>query len=101
VASELTPTQIKAYRLADNRVADESSFDNALLALEIADFSSLNFSVELTGFDADELMAISAMGNATSEGLTEDDVAPPVPSSPVTQLGDLWIRGNHKVLCGD
>jgi ParB-like chromosome segregation protein Spo0J len=48
VALDLTPTQIKAYRLADNRVADESSFDNALLALEIADLSSLNFNVELT-----------------------------------------------------
>jgi ParB-like chromosome segregation protein Spo0J len=51
VASDLSPTQIKAYRLADNRVADESSFDNALLALEIADLSALTFNVELTGFD--------------------------------------------------
>jgi DNA modification methylase len=46
-------------------------------------------------------MAISAMGNATSDGLTEDDAAPPTPSFPVTDLGDLWMLGNHKMLCGD
>jgi ParB-like nuclease domain len=101
VASDLSPTQIKAYRLADNRLADESSFDDGLLALEIADLRALNFDVQLTGFNADELMAISAMRNATSEGLTEDDAVPPTPSFPVTELGDLWTLGNHRILCGD
>src|SRR5690349_13687307 len=97
VASDLNRTQIKAYRLADNRVADESCFDDELLALEIADLSSFNFNVELTGFDVDELMAISAIGNATSEGLTQDDAAPPTPSFRVTAPGDVWILGNHRI----
>jgi DNA modification methylase len=101
VAAELTPTQIKAYRLADNRVADESSFDDALLALEIADLNALNFDVQLTGFDADELMAISAIGNASSEGVTDEDEVPSTPGQPVTVEGDFWTLGNHRLLCGD
>jgi DNA modification methylase len=101
VASELTATQIKAYRLADNRVNQESSFDNELLALELAELKLEDYELELTGFDLSELCGLEALGNSTSEGLTEDDAAPAVPEFPITEPGDLWTLGNHRLLCGD
>jgi ParB-like chromosome segregation protein Spo0J len=60
VVSELTPTQIKAYRLADNRVNQESSFDNELLVLELAELKVEDYELELTGFDLSELCALEA-----------------------------------------
>jgi hypothetical protein len=101
VASELTPMQIKAYRLADNRVAMESSFDDDLLALELADLKLEDFALELTGFDPDELAGLEALGNSTEEGLTDEDEVPPTPKKPVTFVGDVWTLGNHRLLCGD
>jgi DNA modification methylase len=101
VASELTPMQIKAYRLTDNRVAMESSFDDDLLALELADLKLEDFALELTGFDADELAGLEALRNSTGEGLTDEDQVPPTPKEPVTLEGDVWTLGNHRLLCGD
>jgi DNA modification methylase len=101
VAAELTPTQIKAYRLADNRVNQESSFDNELLVLELAELKVEDYELELTGFDLSELCAFEALGNSTSEGLTDEDEVPPIPELPVTVEGDLWTLGNHRLLCGD
>jgi DNA modification methylase len=101
IASELSPTQIKAYRLADNRLALETSFDNDLLALELAELKLEDFALELTGFDLDELTAMEALGNSTEEGFTDEDEVPPTPETPVTVEGDLWTLGNHRLLCGD
>jgi DNA modification methylase len=101
IASELSPTQIKAYRLADNRLALEASFDNDLLALELAELKLEDFAMELTGFDLDELAAMEALGNSTDEGLTDEDEVPPTPETPVTAEGDVWTLGNHRLLCGD
>jgi DNA modification methylase len=101
IASELSPTQIKAYRLADNRLALEASFDNDLLALELAELRLDDFALELTGFDPDELATMEALGNSTDEGLTDEDEVPPTPETPVTAEGDLWTLGNHRLLCGD
>jgi len=101
VASELTPIQIKAYRLADNRVNQESSFDSELLALELADLKLEDFALELTGFNLDELAAMEALGNATSGGLTDEDAVPEPLCFPVTEPGDIWILGKHRLMCGD
>jgi hypothetical protein len=101
VASELTATQIKAYRLANNRVNQESSFDNELLALELAELKVEDYELELTGFDLSELCGLEALGNSTSEGLTEDDAAPAVPEFPINEPGDLWTLGNHRLCAGD
>jgi hypothetical protein len=101
IASELSPTQIKAYRLADNRLALETSFDNDLLALELAELRLDDFALELTGFDLDELVGIEALGNSTEDGLTDEDEVPPTSETPVTAEGDLWTLGNHRLLCGD
>jgi DNA modification methylase len=101
VASELTATQIKAYRLADNRVNQESSFDNDLLVLELAELKVEDYEFELTGFDPGELCALEALGNFTTEGLTDEDELPPIPELPLTVEGDVWTLGNHRLLCGD
>jgi ParB-like chromosome segregation protein Spo0J len=101
VAGDLTPTQIKAYRLADNRTNEEAEWDNELLALELADLNIQDFDLALTGFDLDELTAIDAKANATSEGLTDPDEIPEAPADPISQPGDLWLLGKHRLLCGD
>jgi DNA modification methylase len=101
IADNLTKAQIKAYRLADNRVAQETSFDNDLLALELGDLKLDGFDLDLTGFNSDEIAALEALGNSTQEGLTDEDAVPETPAQPVTVEGDLWVLGNHRLLCGD
>lgn len=99
VADDLTPAQAKAYRLADNRVAQEAEWDDALLGLEFEDLKLMDFDLGLTGFGDDELAALGS----ERQGLTGDDEIPPVEEDrpPVTQPGDLWILGAHRLLCGD
>ncbi len=99
VALNLTPAQVKAYRLMDNRVHQESEWDFNLLAPELVDLKDLfKFDLGLTGFDSgeiDELLVDKAAG------LTDEDAVPEVPVAPVSVLGDLWLLGGHRVLCGD
>lgn len=97
VAAELTPAQAKAYRLADNRDGQESTWDDDLLGLELGELGDLDFDLSLTGFDPAEIDAHTA----ASEGLTDEDAAPALPSNPVTKPGDVWRCGGHRVLCGD
>src|SRR5665648_861538 len=98
VATDLSPEQVKAYRLADNRTAEESSWDLDLLPLEIGELSGLGYDLELLGFDGKELAKLTAL---PSEGLCDPDEVPEVPAEPVTQPGDLWQLGPHRLLCGD
>lgn len=97
--SHLNDAQRKAYILADNRIALNSSWDNQLLSLELQD---LNDEIDLTllGFDADELNALLNPIEET-EGLTDEDAVPDVPDEPKTKLGDVYILGNHRLMCGD
>ena len=99
VASDLSPQQIKAYRLADNRVAQEAEWDNDLLKLELSELEEEGFSLDLTGFSEDELEALLAEG--TEDGLTDEDETPEVEEEAITLEGDLWILGNHRLRCGD
>ncbi len=98
VATELTPQQAKAYRLADNRLAEEADWDRDLLSLELEDLKALGVDLEITGFDDDELDHLMGKEN---DGLTDPDHAPEPPTEPITKPGDLWIIGNHRLLCGD
>lgn len=97
VARDLTPAQIRGLRLADNRTNQEASWDEDVLALEIAELGGLDFDLSLTGFDVHELDSL------LRDPLDEEraDVAPPLPEVAVTRLGDLWLLGPHRVLCGD
>jgi DNA modification methylase len=97
VARGLTPAQVAAYRLADNRSAQETDWDAEKLGLELADLAALGLSLELTGFEEDELALYLG---ADSLGLADPDFIPE-PPEPLTRPGDLWLLGAHRLLCGD
>jgi len=99
VATDLTSAQVKAYRLADNQTATLAEWNMDLLPLELKDLQGLNFDLSLLGFSDTDLTEILAPpGN---EGLTDPDAVPAPPDEAVTKPGDLWILGNHRLLCGD
>jgi DNA modification methylase len=103
VARDLTAEQVKAYRLADNRTGEEAEWDSTLLSLEIEDLRLASYSLALTGFDAAELKVLAAIQNATPLGFTEPDEAPALDRDKptVSVLGDVWILGGHRLICGD
>jgi DNA modification methylase len=101
VADDLSPTAIKAYRLADNRTAQEASWDQALLGLEVSDLSAAGFDTALTGFDLAELQILQALHEAVTVGKTDPDVCADSFEAPRCQLGELWHLGRHRLLCGD
>ena len=94
----LSDAQKAALRIADNKLALSAAWDDALLRTELTDLRDLGFDLSLTGFADDELSALFA--DAT-EGLTDPDDVPEPPAEPVTQLGDVWLLGRHRLLCGD
>lgn len=95
----LNDVQRRAYILADNRLALDAGWDENMLALELQDLKGLGFDVDLTGFDAKELNDLLTRDPA--EGLTDPDEIPPVPATSISQVGDVWQCGNHRVVCGD
>lgn len=97
VADNLTPAQIRAYRLMDNRSHQEADWDLDLLGPEIAELGALSFDLSLTGFSVHELDVL--LRNPLDE--EKADEAPPLPEVATTQPGDLWLCGEHRVLCGD
>jgi len=101
LADDLTETQIKAFRILANRSATWAEWDEDLLRLELEELKLDDFDLALTGFDADELLEIMAGEETTTEGNTDEDVAPEVPVNPVSKPGDVWIMGLHRLLCGD
>jgi DNA modification methylase len=98
VATNLTPAQVKAYRLADNRSAEETSWDLELLPLELEGLLELKYDLDLLGFEKQELAALLT---APKEGLSDPDEVPEPPPEPITRPGDLWQLGPHRLLCGD
>lgn len=98
----LTPVQIKAFSIADNRLSEMSSWDDNLLAIQLQELSlvDLDFDLEATGFTVGEIdLRIEGLGNAHDD---VDDKLPPMQTGPaVTQPGDLWLLGEHRLLCGN
>jgi DNA modification methylase len=99
VARGLTAAQARAYRIADNQTATLSAWDDERLPLELIALQDVGFDLSLTGFSADELQALLAP--APAGGLTDPDEVPEPPAEPITQPGDLWLLGRHRLLCGD
>lgn len=95
----LNETQRKAYILADNRIAINSTWDNEMLSLELMDIKD-DVSLAMLGFNVDELDALLNPTELT-EGLTDEDAVPDVPEEPKTKLGDIYQLGNHRLMCGD
>jgi len=101
VLDHLTPTQRRALIIADNRIAENSGWDPELLRLELGALQDDDFDLSLTGFDADALAEIFDGEETDSQGQTDDDEVPEVPENPISQPGDVWILGQHRLLCGD
>jgi DNA modification methylase len=97
--SYLTDTQKKAYILADNRLAMNAGWDDELLKLELTELKDADFDLDLMGFTSDELDRL--INGDAGGGLTDDDAVPETPKEPESRPGDLWILGNHRLLCGD
>jgi site-specific DNA-methyltransferase (adenine-specific) len=97
--SHLTDAQKRAYVIADNKLALNAGWDDAMLALELSDLKDMDFDLALTGFSTDEINAL--LTPTVVEGLTDEDAVPKVPDDPVTKLGDVWILGKHRLMCGD
>jgi ParB-like chromosome segregation protein Spo0J len=97
--THLTEAQKKAYVIADNKLALNAGWDDEMLAVELTDLKDMGFDLDLTGFSTDEIAALLAP--VSTEGLTDEDAVPEVPEAPVTVLGDVWLLGKHRVMCGD
>ena len=95
----LTPAQRRAYVIADNRLALNAGWDEDMLRLELGDLQADGVDLELLGFTGDELSALLA--DEGTEGLTDPDDTPEVQTEAVTVLGDVWLLGRHRIVCGD
>lgn len=108
VLDHLTPTQRRAYILADNQLALQAGWDQELLAVELADLSAAGFDLALTGFSDDELADLlgdiedaELADEAATIAEPEDEDIPDAPATPVSQPGDIWQLGAHRLICGD
>jgi ParB-like chromosome segregation protein Spo0J len=99
VATDLSPEQAKAYRIADNKSAELAMWDFDLLPIELQELRELDINLELLGFGADELAKI--LGEEVKDGLTDPDAVPEPPDEATTKRGELIILGTHRLLCGD
>ena len=97
VCDDWTEAQVKAFRLLVNRSVTWADWDPELLSLEMLDLRNLDYDIDLTGFDTQE---IDELLLAQSEDPSEDDTPAP-PENPASRAGDLWLCGNHRILCGD
>lgn len=95
----LTEAQRRAYVLADNQLALNAGWDIDMLKIELSDLNEMDFDLSLTGFSVDEIDRLLAPAGA--EGLTDPDEAPEAPAQPVSALGDVWLLGSHRLVCGD
>ena len=99
VATDLSPEQVKAYRIADNKTAELAEWNYELLPIELGELAGMNYDLALLGFSEEELAKLLDPG--VKEGLCDPDEVPEPPDEPITRPGDLWILGEHRLLCGD
>jgi DNA modification methylase len=97
--SEMTETQKKAYVIADNRLALNAGWDNEMLTIELNELLADGYALDILGFDAKELDAL--LEPEVIEGLVDEDEVPEVGPEPITKPGDVWVLGNHRLMCGD
>ena len=96
VAKELTPEQVRALRIADNKLHELAQWDVGILASELEGLVGM----EALGFDENELKEI-AFGRDAQRGLSDPDEVPEPPDAATTLPGDIWVLGNHRLMCGD
>ena len=96
LCDEWSPQQVKAFRLMVNRSVTWAAWDEELLSLELQELNAEDFDLSLTGFDPGEIDGLLAIPDEERA-----NAAPPLPENPVSRVGDLWVCGKHRVLCGD
>ena len=99
--AHLSDAQKRAYIIADNKLALNAGWDDKMLALEFQDLQGMGFDLELTGFGMDDIDELLAELDATPEGNTDADETPAVQAEVVSQPGDVWLLGKHRIMCGD
>jgi ParB-like chromosome segregation protein Spo0J len=101
IAKDLTPEQVKAYRLADNKTNELAEWNMDLLPIELKDLQAADFDLSLLGFDEDELAKL--LDGGVQDGLTDPDDVPAAPEEPITRPGDLWLLGTFTTCphCGE
>jgi DNA modification methylase len=101
VLDHLNETQRRALVLADNKIALNAGWDAEMLVVELESLQEDGFNLDLVGFSQDELDDILREPEATREGLTDEDAVPETPEAAITVPGDVWLLGEHRLLCGD
>ena len=101
--AHLTDAQKRAFILTDNKLTEIGGWDQELLSLELADLEMNGFDLELTGFDAGEIASLFDRSGERDQEPAEngDDEIPDVPQQPISRIGDLWLLGTHRLVCGD
>ncbi len=99
--AHLTDAQRRALTIADNKLAENAGWNEELLRQELGELQLEDFDLSLIGFDPDELAQLLDAPERDTAGLTDDDAVPEPEERVVSRPGDLWLLGEHKVLCGD
>jgi len=99
VARGWSDAKKRAYVLADNKLALNAGWDDSMLALELKELGETRFDLDLTGFSLDEINTLTPL--EVEPGLTDEDAVPEATEDPTTRLGDVWILGQHRLMCGD
>ena len=100
-ATDLTPEQVKAYRITDNKSGELADWDLEILPIELAELKEVGFDMGVLAFGDKELTQMLNLAVSVAQGETDPDAVPEPPDDPVTQKGDIWILGNHRLMCGD
>jgi ParB-like chromosome segregation protein Spo0J len=101
VLGHLSEAQRRALVLADNQIALNAGWNEEMLRIELQDLDVNGFNLDLIGFSAEELETILAGGEETTEGLTDEDAVPETQVAVVSAPGDVWVLGEHRLICGD
>ena len=101
VATDLTPEQVRAYRIADNKTNELSEWDMEILPIEISELYDAGYDIKLLAFGDKELTQLLNAGMGIGEGITQADIIPEPPDEAITRRGDIWILGTHRLMCGD
>jgi len=99
LCDDMTDIQVRAFRLSVNKVAEFADWDDDMLRVELDALGEDGFDLEITGFSLDEIADLQI--EEVQEGLTDEDAVPEAPDEPVTVEGELWVMGNHRLLCGN
>lgn len=99
ILDHLSDAQKRAYIIADNKLAENAGWDEEILASELADLKDENFNLDLIGFEDQELEKL--FNNLNESEDDEETSLPEIEENPISKSGDIWILGDHKLICGD